>query len=641
MKTYSRSHHQQGEITRTAGQSLDFDSIDQYLLQISGTDGVNSDDAKITIDILDSNTAPSPANDSGTLNENATLSRSAENGIVQSNDTDAEGDSLTISQFQTGSTDNPSAVIGAFGVPLDGDYGQLSLQANGSFDYVANRATADALTTGESASDTFSYTVSDGKLSETAEIDFTINGINDAPDLVDAIKTKKYTEGQSNVTIIDGSLTIRDVDDINIENGSVSITDDFQTTEDTLAFTNNFGITGSWNQSTGVLSLTGSATKTNYESALQTVTYTNTNNTNPVLGLRTITWSINDGESSSNSITSQVDVGGINDSPEAFNEAVAVNAGSTVSTPSQSSLLANDTDPESDALAIHSFRVGAEQTSNPDFAAGATITALYGALTIEANGQYSYHANQNAAQRLLSGETRTEAFNYTVRDVNNAEDVGEIVFTVTGINDSPIASDDSKEISENANKFFTNIEGLLVNDTDLDGDPLQITDIEIGPQTANILNSSSLGNSIQGTYGSLTLDSDGSLRFNANSSNADALDEGDIGTDVFTYTLSDSELEDKAEISFKVTGLNDTPVLSIITRGTIADQRNSTDLITNNLSGHLTATDLDASAVLSYGVSSVSTTDSIKSTLNTPTSSPYSNARDNSNYIFIFNLQGW
>ena len=45
------------------------------------------------------------------------------------------------------------------------------------------------------------------------------------------------------------------------------------TQEDRLAFTNNFGITGAWNQATGVLALTGSATKANYEQALQTITY--------------------------------------------------------------------------------------------------------------------------------------------------------------------------------------------------------------------------------------------------------------------------------------------------------------------------------------------------------------------------------
>ena len=602
-----------GKITLATEKSLDFDTRDQHILQIIATDGANTDTAQITIDVLDSNTAPTASHDSGTLNENGTLSRTAENGIVQNNDTDAQGDSLTISQFQTGNATNPSAVVGAFGIPLDGEYGQLTLQTNGSFDYVANREEADALATSESVIDTFTYIISDGKLTDTAEIDFTINGINDAPNLVDAIKTKKYTEGQSNVTVIDGSLSIRDIDDTNIESASVAITDAFQATEDTLAFTNNFGITGAWNQGTGVLSLTGSTTKANYESALQTVTYTNTDNANPVLGLRTITWSINDGEANSSAITSQVDVGGVNDSPEADNEEVALNAGSSVSTTTgQASLLANDTDPEGSALNIHTFRLGQEQASNPDFAAGGTITGLYGQLTVETNGTYTYNANQAASQRLLTGETRTETFNYTIHDTSDAEDLGEITFTLTGINDKPTATDDTKQINENNNKFFSNVQGLLINDTDLDGDQLEITKIRTGLETDTSRTDNPTGTSVQGTYGSLILEVDGSYRYDANHSNADALDAGDIEADIFTYTLSDSQLEDKAEIKINVKGINDAPVLSGVTSGTIADQANSNLLTSSNLTGKLEATDADASASLSYGVSSVNTARSFR-----------------------------
>ena len=602
-----------GKITLATGKSLDFDHHDQHILQISATDGTNVDTAQITIDVLDSNTAPSANDDSGTLNENATLSRTAENGIVHSNDTDAQGDSLIISQFQTGSSTNPSAIIGALGVPLDGEYGQFTLQANGSFDYVANRAAANALAAGESVVDTFTYTISDGKLSNTAEIDFTINGINDAPILVDAIRTKKYTEGQSNVTVIDGSLSIRDVDDTNIESATVAITGGFQTTEDRLAFNNNFGITGAWNQGTGILTLTGSTTKANYESALQTVTYTNTDDANPVLGLRTATWTINDGLANSTGITSNIDVGGVNDSPEAFNEAVALNAGSSVSTTAgQANLLANDTDPEGNALNIHTFRLGQEQDSNPDFAAGGTITGLYGQLTIDANGTYTYNANQAAAQRLLTGETRTETFNYTIHDTSDAEDLGEITFTLTGINDKPTATNDTKQLNENDNKFFSNVQGLLINDTDLDGDPLEVTTIRPGQEAGTDVGVKTIGDDVQGTYGSLTLQSDGSYRFNANSTNVDALDAGDIETDVFTYTLSDTQLEDKAEIRINVKGINDAPVLSAVTSGSIADQANSQDLTSSNLTGQLSATDADASASLSYGVSSVNTARSFR-----------------------------
>ena len=44
------------------------------------------------------------------------------------------------------------------------------------------------------ATDAFTYSVSDGKGGDTGEIIFTITGVNDAPYIVDAIGKKKYTE---------------------------------------------------------------------------------------------------------------------------------------------------------------------------------------------------------------------------------------------------------------------------------------------------------------------------------------------------------------------------------------------------------------------------------------------------------------
>ena len=46
------------------------------------------------------------------------------------------------------------------GVALEGAYGALTLNANGSYNYVANKA--DSLAAGTVVEDIFSYTVSDG-----------------------------------------------------------------------------------------------------------------------------------------------------------------------------------------------------------------------------------------------------------------------------------------------------------------------------------------------------------------------------------------------------------------------------------------------------------------------------------------------
>ena len=66
------------------------------------------------------------------------------------------------------------------------------------------------------------------------------------------------------------------------------------------------------------------------------------------------------------------------------------------------------------------------------------------------------------------------------------------------------------------------------------------------------------GSSVTGDYGTLTIGADGSYTYAANSANE--LDDGDIGTDIFTYTVSDGSLTDTATLTITVEGINDAPV---------------------------------------------------------------------------------
>ena len=56
----------------------------------------------------------------------------------------------------------------------------------------------------------------------------------------------------------------------------------------------------------------------------------------------------------------------------------------------------------------------------------------------------------------------------------------------------------------------------------------------------------------------MTIGADGSYTYAANSANE--LDDGDIGTDIFTYTVSDGSLTDTATLTITVEGINDAPV---------------------------------------------------------------------------------
>ena len=80
-----------------------------------------------------------------------------------SNASDLDGDSLTV----TGVSDTAHGA-GAVGSALAGAYGHLTLNADGSYSYVAdNTAAISAAATGSHLHDTFTYTVSDGNSGTT------------------------------------------------------------------------------------------------------------------------------------------------------------------------------------------------------------------------------------------------------------------------------------------------------------------------------------------------------------------------------------------------------------------------------------------------------------------------------------------
>ena len=161
---------------------------------------------------------------------------------------------------------------------------------------------------------TITWTVNDGdNNSASATSTITVSGSNDAPTGADAGATLAFTEGNG-ASVIDSSLTLADVDDTNLESATIQITSGYQSGEDVLAFTDQSGITGSWNSSTGTLSLSGSATKAQYETALESITYNNTSDT-PDTTNRTVTWIVNDGDTGSTGITSTITVAAANDAP--------------------------------------------------------------------------------------------------------------------------------------------------------------------------------------------------------------------------------------------------------------------------------------------------------------------------------------
>lgn len=93
-----------------------------------------------------------------------------------------------------------------------------------------------------------------------------------------------------------------------------------------------------------------------------------------------------------------------------------------------------DSDADGDTLSVSSIAAGA--ASLPVDAAGSTaIAGTYGTLTINADGSYSYEADNDALDVLPAGEIRTDSFTYTISDGNGGTASASLTITVTAMND--------------------------------------------------------------------------------------------------------------------------------------------------------------------------------------------------------------
>ena len=282
----------------------------------------------------------------------ATLAFSEEDGatpidssltITDADDTNIESATVSISSgFQSAEDvlafSDTSAITGSWNAST----GVLTLTGSDSlanykaaFESVTYNNTSDNPNT---ADRTISWVVNDGDTNSSAVTStITVTAVNNAPVISGASATLAFSE-EDGATPIDSSLTITDADDTNIESATVSISSGFQSAEDVLAFLDTSSISGSWNASTGVLTLTGSDSLANYKAALESVTYNNTSD-NPNTADRTISWLVNDGDTDSSAVTSTITVTAVNDAP--------VTSGS----PSLAAISEDSTDPVGDTVA--------------------------------------------------------------------------------------------------------------------------------------------------------------------------------------------------------------------------------------------------------------------------------------------------
>lgn len=197
-----------------------------------------------------------------------------------------------------------------YGISASYSTGVLSLTGSAKLaDYQAVlRAVTFNNTTGEpnnnstAPSRTITYSVIDansdgaGAATGTATATLNVTAVNAAPVLESSAAALAYTEGDA-AAAIDNTLTLSDADDSHMSGATVSISAG-RTSGDVLAVATQNGISGTYNSSTGVLTLTGNATTANYQTALRSVTYESTSaDPTATAATRTISWKAVDANS--------------------------------------------------------------------------------------------------------------------------------------------------------------------------------------------------------------------------------------------------------------------------------------------------------------------------------------------------------
>ena len=211
------------------------------------------------------------------------------------------------------------------------------------------------------------------------------------------------------------------------------------------------------------------------------------------------TYRATDGAAESGVVTVNITVRPVNDGPTAVDDGGTVDEGGTVSVldSGQSSLLANDSDPEGDNLAVNTTPV-----SGPG----------HGAVILSGDGTFSYTHD--------ASETTGDNFVYQVCDDGTPSQCtdGTVNITVNPINEAPTAVDDSTSVNEGGTVTTLTVPGgntVLGNDTDPEGQTLTVDTTPVsGP-----------------FHGSLVLSGDGRFIYTH--------DAGEDTGDSFTYRACD------------------------------------------------------------------------------------------------------
>ncbi|RSO75384.1 beta strand repeat-containing protein [Acinetobacter pittii] len=476
---------------------------DSFTYTVTDSNGVVSNTATVNITVNPVNDAPVALNDTATVDEGDTVVIA-----VKGNDTDAEDGT-------------PSGVVTIVGAPANGT---VTVNANGTVSYVHNGS--------ETTSDSFTYTVTDsnGVVSNTAtvNINVTLNeqDVNEAPVFEDpnnpgtpvASYTFNYDENSSDAYVI----------------GTVKATDADAGT--TLSYSISSGNGNGWfeiDASTGEISLTAAGVAAA------------ANDFETLANIHNLVVTATDGTNSSN-INVTLNEQDVNDNAPVFED--PNNPGTPVA-----SYTFNYDENSSDAYVI-----GTVKATDAD--AGTTLS--YSISSGNGNGWFEIDASTGEISLTAAGvaaaandfETLANIHNLvvTATDGTNSSNIN-VTLNEQDVNEAPVAAADTNTTAEDTTLTVNPTNGLLSNDSDVEGSALTITQFTV----AGVAGTFNAGQTATITgVGSLIINGNGSYTFTP------ALDyKGTVP--LVTYTVSDGTATSTSTLTLTVSAVADMPLLSV------------------------------------------------------------------------------
>ena len=428
--TFTQADVDSGKIFYThSGSEVPTDSFDLEFYD-GGEDGAATRSGTFEISVNQVNDAPTAVNDDFTVTEDGTLAPTLGVDDLLQNDSDPDGDTLTVNTTP-------------FQAPANGT---LLLNSNGTFSY---RPNADF-----SGTDSFVYEISDAAgTTSQATVEITVEARNDSPVLTNTFLTSLTVVEDSGSTSL-GLASVTYSPGGGTDEASQSLSYNVTNVPDAI---------GTVFLADGVTVVTAGSSYTLAEiQGMQFETAPDANGT----GLFTFEVVDDGGTAFAGEVDTliqqiAIEVTPVNDDPVAVDDAGFVTQEDTPITIAFSDLLSNDSDADGDTLQINAF-VG--ETNG----------------TVQSNGDETYTFTPDAN---FSG---VASFDYIVNDGNNGTDRGTVEIIVGAANDDPLAVNDEFTTVEDTSVTILPSD-LLANDSDPDGDTPQFVAVDANSTTNGTL----------------------------------------------------------------------------------------------------------------------------------------------------------